>query len=136
MSSHVISINTVKTIVEAANIMKDHKKNSLLVTNRKQIIKGLVTSNDLTGKFLVDLENNINKQDITNYMDDEPVTFPPEFPIVEALNEMQVAGKTHGIVVQNAKPVGILSMHHISTMLLENSHLYCAYIDNLYITFY
>ena len=55
--------------------------------------------------FLVDLENNINNQDVENYMDLEPVTFPPEFPIVEALNELQIAGKTHGVVMQNSKPV-------------------------------
>ena len=40
-------------------------------------------------------------------MDLEPVTFPPEFPIVEALNELQIAGKTHGVVMQNSKPAGI-----------------------------
>ena len=94
MSSPVITIQTGKSVVVAANLMKEHKISSLLVVNRKQIVKGLVTSTDLTRKFLVDLENNINNQDVENYMDLEPVTFPPEFPIVEALNELQIAGKT------------------------------------------
>lgn len=131
MSSPVITIQTGKSVVVAANLMKEHKISSLLVVNRKQIVKGLVTSTDLTRKFLVDLENNINNQDIENYMDLEPVTFPPEFPIVEALNELQIAGKTHGVVMQNSKPAGIVSIHNISTMLFENSHLYCAHIDNM-----
>ena len=131
MSSPVITIQTGKSVVVAANLMKEHKISSLLVVNRKQIVKGLVTSTDLTRKFLVDLENNINNQDVENYMDLEPVTFPPEFPIVEALNELQIAGKTHGVVMQNSKPAGIVSIHNISTMLFENSHLYCAHIDNM-----
>ena len=131
MSSPVITIQTGKSVVKAANLMKEHKISSLLVVNRKQIVKGLVTSTDLTRKFLVDLENNINNQDVENYMDLEPVTFPPEFPIVEALNELQIAGKTHGVVMQNSKPAGIVSIHNISTMLFENSHLYCTHIDNM-----
>lgn len=131
MSSPVITIQTGKSVVEAANIMKEHKISSLLVVNRKQIVKGLLTSNDLTRKFLVDLENNIKNQDVENYMDTEPVTFPPEFPIVEALNELQITGKTHGVVMQNSKPAGIVSIHNISTMLFENSHLYCAHIDSM-----
>lgn len=131
MSSPVITIQTGSSVVEAANLMKEHKISSLLVINRKQIIKGLVTSTDLTRKFLVDLENNINNQNVENYMDIDPIKFPPEFPIMEALNELQIAGKTHGVVMYNAKPAGIISIHNISTMLFENSHLYCAYIDNM-----
>ena len=131
MSSPVITIQTGASVVEAANIMKEHKISSLLVVNRKQIVKGLVTSTDLTKRFLVDLENNINKQDVENYMDLEPVIFPPEFPIVEALNELQISGKTHGVVMQNSKPAGIISIHNIATMLFENSHLYSAHIDNM-----
>ncbi len=131
MSSPVITIQTGSSVVEVANLMKEHKISSLLVINRKQIIKGLVTSTDLTRKFLVDLENNINNQNVENYMDIDPIKFPPEFPIMEALNELQIAGKTHGVVMYNAKPAGIISIHNISTMLFENSHLYCAYIDNM-----
>ena len=33
--------------------------------------------------------------------------------------------------MQNSKPAGIVSIHNISTMLFENSHLYCAHIDSM-----
>ncbi len=131
MSSPVISIQTGKSVVEAANVMAEHKISSLLVVNRKQIVKGLLTVTNLTRNFLTNLNNNMNRQEVENYMDIEPVTFPPEFPVVEALNELQIAGKTHGIVMQNGRPSGIVSIHNISLMLFENSHLYCAHIDNL-----
>ncbi len=131
MSSPVISIQTGKSVVEAANVMAEHKISSLLIVNRKQIVKGLLTVTNLTRNFLTDLENNLKHQEVENYMDLEPVTFPPEFPIVEALNELQIAGKTHGIVMQNGKPAGIVSIHNIALMLFENSHLYCAHIDNM-----
>ncbi len=131
MSSPVISIQTGKSVEEAAKVMAEHKISSLLVVNRKQIIKGILTVTNLTRNFLTNLAENIENQEVENYMDTEPVMFPPEFPVVEALNELQIAGKTHGIVMQNGKPSGIVSIHNIALMLLENSHLYCAHIDNM-----
>lgn len=131
MRSPVITIQTNKSVIEASRIMTEHKINSLLVMNRKQIVKGIITTQHLTTRFMTDLDNNIKHPEVEKYMDVEPVTFPPEFPIVEALNELQIAGKTHGVVMKDGKPAGIVSIHGISLMLLENSHLYSAHIEHM-----
>lgn len=131
MSSPVITIKTGSSVVEAAKIMTEHKINSLLVVNRKQIMKGLITSFDLTNKFLINLNENIQSQEVEKYMDKNPVIFPPEFPVVEALNELQISNKSHAVVFKNNKPAGIVSIHGISVLLFENSHLYSAHIDNM-----
>lgn len=131
MSSPVITMQKGKSVMEAANLMKEHHINSLLIINRKHIIKGLLTSAHLTSRFMTNLTENIKQQEVEKYMDTEPITFPPEYPVVEALSEMQLAGATHAVVMKNSKPAGILSAYGVSRMLFENANLYCAHIDNM-----
>lgn len=131
MSSPVITLQTGKSVADAAGLMKEHKIGSLLVVNRKQIVKGLVTSKHLVLRFLAELEENISSPEIEKYMDTEPVVFPPEYPIVEALNELQTVGASHAVVMRGGKPAGIISVDDISLALQENASLYCAYIENL-----
>ena len=130
MSSPIISITIGSTVEEAAKLMKENKINSLVVTKNKKP-KGIITSNLLTTKFLADFNKNLKKLKVENYMEKSPLTFPPEFPIVEALNKMQISNNTHAIVIENEKPAGIISVHGISLKLFENSHLYSSHIENM-----
>lgn len=131
MSSPVIMLQTGKSVEDAARLMRDHKIGSLLVVNRKQIIKGLLTARHLVLRFMTELGDNIKSTEIEKYMDTDPITFPPEYPIVEAMNELQIAGASHAIVMSNAKPAGIISVNDITMMLFENSSLYCAHIESM-----
>lgn len=131
MSSPIITIQTGKSVTDAAKLMKDHKVGSLLVVNRKQIVKGLITARHLVSRFLSELDENINSLEIEKYMDSSPIAFPPEYPIVEALNELQILGASHAIVIKNGKPAGVISVNDITLMLFENSSVYCAHIEGL-----
>ncbi len=131
MSSPVISIQTGKSVTEASRLMSEHNISSLLVVNRKQIVKGLLTSKNLVVKFMTDIEENALHPEVERYMDTKPLVFPPEFPIVEALNEMQAAGATHALVNKNGKPAGVISSHDIAKILFENASVYCAHIDSI-----
>lgn len=130
MSSPIISIPVGSTVEESARLMKENKINSLVVVKNKKP-KGIITSNLLTTKFLSDLNKNLKKLKVENYMEKAPLTFPPEFPIVEALNKMQISNNTHAIVMENEKATGIISVHGISLKLFENSHLYSSHIESM-----
>ncbi len=131
MSSPVMTIQTNKTVIDAARLMADAHVESLLIVNRKQIIKGLITSSNIMNKFVCNVQENIDALEVERYGDTEPLFFPPELPINEAATELQIAGKSHAIVIQHGKPIGILSSNNIALKLYRNYNLFTTHIEGL-----
>lgn len=130
MSSPVMSIYANQTISDAVKFMNEHHINSVLVVNRKQIVKGLITSKSLMNKLVADFGKSFETHDLEYYIDSAPITFPPEYPVVEALNEMESAGQTHALVMKNGKPAGVVTAGDLKKVIFENSAIYSVYTDN------
>lgn len=131
ISSPIISINTGKTVYDAINLMNTHSISSLLVVTRKQTTKGLITAKNLMTNFMSNIEENIKNPEIEKYMDSNPLIFPPEFPIVEAIAKMESMSISHALVEKQGKHIGIISLDDLEKALYKNSTIHCSYIDSM-----
>lgn len=131
VSAPIITIHTGKSVFEAVNIMNNHSISSLLVVTRKQNFKGLITAKTLMSKFVANIEKGSNIFEVEKYMDTNPLIFPPEFPIVEAITKMESLSITHALVEKNGKPIGIVSLNDLEKALCKNTTIYCSYIERM-----
>ncbi len=131
VSSPIITVFTGKTVQEAIRLMNKHSVSSLLVVTKKQNIKGLITVKNILSDFMTDLESNIKHPEIERYMNSNPIVFPPEYPIVEAIAKMEISSTTHALVEKDGKPFGIVSLDDLEKALFRNSTSYCTHIENI-----
>jgi len=132
MTSPVNTVDKGTSIIEASRIMTESKIGSLVVVDEAGSLCGVITSRLIVHNFLSDIENNLKKPAIENYMLSTPVSLPSEFPLVEALAEMQFKKQEYAIVVRDDKPVGIISNNDISRIIFRNSNVFSTYIDNVH----
>ncbi|MGE4319371.1 MAG: putative nucleotidyltransferase substrate binding domain-containing protein [Deferribacterales bacterium] len=131
MTSPVTTVNKKNTVYEAAEIMNESSIGAIVVCDDSGELAGLLTSKHIVQRFVPDMKREIQDASVEKYMERSPVALPPEFPLVEALAQMQQRRSEYAIVVRSNMPVGILSNNDISRMLFTNINTYVTYVENL-----
>lgn len=131
MTTPVLTINREKSIFEASAIMSEHKIGSLVVTNDDGSLAGIITSKHIVHKYMANDARATLPIAISYFMNDNPVAMPPEFPIVEAIAELQNQGEDYAIVVKAGLPVGLMSNKDLMQIVFQNSNIYNSHINGM-----
>jgi len=131
MITPVITIEGTKTVFEASSIMAEHKIGSLVVVDTAGDMTGILTSKHLVHKYMANSARSSASILVSNYMNSDPVAMPPEFPIVEAIAELQQQGEDYAIVVKSNKPVGLISNKDLMNIVFQNSNIYNSHINGM-----
>jgi CBS domain-containing protein len=131
MTTPVISVDRSASIFEASGLMAEHKVGSVVVVDEKGMLAGLLTSKQLVHKYMANPERTSLPCEVKEYMNAAPVNMPPEFPIVEAIAELQIQSEDYAIVVKGDKPVGLISNNDLMSLVFQNSNIYNSHINGM-----
>jgi len=131
MVTPVLSIGREASIFDASAIMAESQVGSVVVVDNDGNLAGILTSKQLVHKYMANPDRVNLPVDISGYMNCDPVAMPPEFPIVEAIAELQLQGEDYAIVVKADKPVGLISNKDLMSMVFQNSNVYNAHINGM-----
>jgi CBS domain-containing protein len=131
MTSPVVSITENETVMAASAKMAEHNVGALVVIDTDENIRGLITSKHIVQRFLADLDKNMQRPDISEFMELSPLVLPAEFPLAEAMAEMQVKSHEYAVIAKNDKPAGIISNNDIMRTLFRSTTIHNAYIDGV-----
>lgn len=131
MTTPICTLNENSTVLEASKTMAEKKIGSIIIVDENKKLKGILTSKDLVHKFLANFEPSSSGTPVKNYMNPSPIAMPPEFPIVEAIAEMQNKGESYAIVVKSGLPIGLLSNKDLMKIVFQNINVYNTYINGL-----
>jgi CBS domain-containing protein len=130
MSSPLITLHNSKSLADAAKMMEAHNINALVITNRKHVLKGLLTSKDIIQRYLSKGDVSAEKVLAEDYANTDPLLLPKEYPVMETLAEMLRRGVRYAVIVHKNRPVGIVSKSDITTMLSSNSNVFNTYVSS------
>lgn len=131
MTTPVFTIDGRKSVFEASAMMAEHKIGSLIVTDDKGDLAGILTSKHLVHKYLASISRAAIPVAVAGYMNSDPVAIPPEFPVVEAIAELQQQGEDYAVVVKGSRPVGLMSNKDLMHLVFQNSNVYNAHINGM-----
>lgn len=131
MSSPVLSVNMDDSVLEASKLMAEANVGAIVIVDGDGSLKGLLTSKHVVQRFIPDMQNNPTDTTAGKYMERTPVALPAEYPLVEALAQMQHSQADYVVVISGNRPVGILSNNDISKMLFHNINVFVTYVDKL-----
>ncbi|MEP7206539.1 MAG: CBS domain-containing protein [Casimicrobiaceae bacterium] len=95
------------TVFEAATAMKQQGKGAMLVLEGTRLI-GIVTERDIVFR-VVALGRNARDTRLAEVMTPQPQTIHPDKPFVHALRMMHEGGFRHLPVIEDERPLGVLS---------------------------
>jgi CBS domain-containing protein len=131
MTSPVITVKTTDTVMDAGKIMSEHKIGALAVLDENESLAGLITSKHMVHRFLSNIESSLQAPVVKNFMEKEPLVLPAEFPLAEALGEMQTKAQEYALISMKNKPVGIISNNDIMRSLFRNTTIHSTYIEGV-----
>lgn len=131
MTSPVISVALDTPFLDTVKKMGENKIGSLVVVKEDGNLAGLLTSKNLIHNFFKKFpEKKVNDLSAKDFIEKFPVHLPPEYPLLEALYEMQNRDEDYAVVCEKSTPVGIISSKDILRILFKSATLYETHIDN------
>lgn len=120
---HPVTVNGTTTIRQAVNLMANEGVGAVLVLNSHGGLDGILSERDLL-TWAADLPaDQLNTRLAREFMTEKPQTVTPDDPLARALQKMAVGRYRHLPVIQNGKPVGVISVRdliqHISRLCKE-----------------
>lgn len=110
------SINPNNSIYEALRVLEYTKVSALLVLDNDQV-KGVFSEKDFARSVL---QKKVHLTDpVSTVMTSEVLYVEPNFTLQECLELMTKAHIRHLPVIENSKPIAMLSMRHIMELLVE-----------------
>ena len=106
------------TVGEAARLMKQNKYGAVMVVENGKLV-GIFTERDALFRVVAEGRNAQIIQ-LANVMTRNPQTIHPDRPFVEALQLMHASGFRHVPVVEDGRPVGMVSARDAFGPELEN----------------
>ncbi|SDO10747.1 DUF294 nucleotidyltransferase-like domain-containing protein [Alkalicoccus daliensis] len=95
-------------VQELAEFMMEHKVSSLLITDNKGKLSGIITEKDIVSRYVAaGIQTNKNAKDI---MTPDPYTVTRNEYYYEALSRFLINGIKHMPVVTNKKPIGMVTL--------------------------
>lgn len=131
MTCPVVSISMSASVMEASQLMSENNIGALVVVDENGLLAGLLTAKHLVHRFIANLESSLLAPSVKNFMDKEPLILPSEFPLADALLEMQSKYFEYALVSRKNKPVGIISNNDIMRVLFRHTSVHSSYIEGL-----
>ncbi len=131
MTSPVATIPELTSFFDAIKIMGDQKIGSLIIVDARNYLKGLLTTKGLIHNFFNKYpDKKVSDLTAIDFINKKPVTIPPEYPLIEALYEMQTRDEDYAVVCNKNIPVGIISAKDVLRILFKSASVYESHIDN------
>ena len=103
----VVKVSAQASVAEAARLMQRHRIGALLVVHADRL-SGIFTERDAVFKVIArDLDPQSTA--VAQVMTPDPQTIAPDRPFAEALDLMHEGGFRHVPVVENGRPLGVVS---------------------------
>ena len=112
MSSPVLSIDIKKTALDAAKLMRKHRKGFLIILEKNRPI-GVVSDSDLIDEVICKNRKG-DKIKIQNFMHEPVITVDPDDDILTASRKMKENGVHRLPVVSNGRVAGVISLTDIA----------------------
>lgn len=119
-----VTISVDETLGLALDRLVENSVGALLVVDAEHNLVGILTERDYLNK-LVPVDNHYARMPLRDIMTPNPVTVKLDDPLASVLQKMDDGGYRHLPVVQDGKPVGIVSVRDVIkhiTRLCENGH--------------
>ena len=104
----LVSASETTTVTEAARLMKDAGVGAILVLRKEKLV-GIFTERDALTRVLAVGRDPLHTK-LSQVMTAKPDSMAPDKPFGHALIMMHEHGYRHMPVVENGKPVGVVSM--------------------------
>ncbi len=131
MTSPVLTVPLETPFLDAVKKMGQRKVGSLVVVDESNNLAGLLTSKNLIHNFFDKFpEKKVSELTAQDFLNKFPVHLPPEYPLLEALYEMQSKDEDYAVVCEKTTPVGIISSKDILRILFKSATLYETHIEN------
>ena len=131
MTSPVFKVDEGTQLIEALKIMAEADIGSLIVTKNKGEISGLLTAKGIIKNYYDKYLKRDRSFIVDDFMNRNPVCLPPEYPLIEALYELQTKGEDYAVICKSKIPVGIISSKDILRILFRNVTVYETHIDSI-----
>ncbi|WP_188020377.1 putative nucleotidyltransferase substrate binding domain-containing protein [Deferribacter autotrophicus] len=128
MTKDPISIEEDASVYDASRKMGKYKIGSVVVLNNKGEVSGILTAKNIVHHFLA--KTDCDDLSVSNFMDKNVLKLPKEYPLVEAFIDMQLNNKEYIVIVENEKPVGIISNNDILKYLYQNLNILSINVEN------
>src|SRR5438270_104008 len=115
-------VSVDQPIIEVAQVMRDEDIGSVIVTDADQV-RGIVTDRDLVVRAIAEGVDPTTETVDTVYSGRDLVTVDPSTPIDEALRLMRERAVRRLPVVEQGKPVGVVSLGDLAIERDDNSAL-------------
>ena len=121
MTTNVATLDVKSTAADAANVMKEQDIGDVVVTDGNRI-RGIVTDRDIVVRAVAE---NRNPQDVllSEIISDDLVTLSPQDSVDDAVRLMAERALRRLPVVEDGKPVGIVTLGDLAVARDPNSAL-------------
>jgi CBS domain-containing protein len=103
----VVSATADTTVFEAAQLMKSRKVGAVMVVEDGRLV-GIFTERDALFRIVAD-NRDVKHTQLSEVMTRSPQTLHPDKSFADALHMMHTGGFRHVPVVENGRPVGMIS---------------------------
>ena len=103
----VLSVEGTSTVTQVARLMREHKTGALLVCESGRLI-GVFTERDALFRVTAE-ERDPHTTRVADVMTADPQTISPDKPLGHALHMMYEGGFRNVPVVENGRPIGMVS---------------------------
>ena len=131
MTSPIFKVNERTQLLEALKIMSESDIGSLIITKENGEVVGLLTAKEIVKKYYRKYLQKEKSFLVDEFMILEPICLPPEYPLIEALYEMQTKGQDYVIICKSKIPIGIISSKDILKILFRNAIVFETHIDSI-----
>ncbi len=100
------------TVAQAVQLLLDHEVGAVLIVDDHGCLVGIFSERDLLLK-IAGIERPLSELPVKDYMTPKPQTVSPEDCLAFALHKMDVGGYRHLPVVQDGKPIAVLSVRDV-----------------------
>jgi CBS domain-containing protein len=117
MTARVVSLPREATVTEAARTMRDEKVGSILVLEGDKLV-GILTDRQITHSVIAD---GLDPREVAigDVMHEEFVPLEPDMDLLQAMRLQRELAMRRLPVVENGKPVGIVSVSDIAAFVRE-----------------
>ena len=106
-NQEVVSAAGSMTVREAARLMKERRVGAILVVEQGKLA-GVFTERDVVFRVVAE-DRDVRTMPVAEVMTRDPQTIHPDKPFPDALHLMYEGGFRHVPVVEDGRPVGVIS---------------------------
>jgi CBS domain-containing protein len=109
MTTDLVSCPADTSLTEVARLMRDRDIGDVLVTDGDRL-RGIVTDRDIVVRCLAAADGDIERMNVADACSPDTITGRPDMTIDEAVGLMRTSAIRRLPVVEDGRPVGIVSL--------------------------